>query len=151
MITVHAMDATDALHAAGSAPGAVRDVLAAVLLLSGAAFCLLGAIGLLRFPDTLSWLHAAAKAQTLGLLLILLGTAAQVPLPYTLMLALVALFQVITVPVTGQLVGRTAYRTSGAAPSGLLTDELGDRLARDGEASPPPPGPGTSPDPDADR
>ncbi|MCZ9336218.1 monovalent cation/H(+) antiporter subunit G, partial [Streptomyces sp. TRM76130] len=55
------------------------NTVTAVLLPAGAAFCLLGALGLLRFPDTASRLHAAAKAQTLGLLLVLVGAAAQMP------------------------------------------------------------------------
>jgi multicomponent Na+:H+ antiporter subunit G len=133
-----------------SGSGAVRDVVAAVLLLGGASFCLLGAVGMLRFPATVSLLHAAAKAQTAGLLLVLAGTAVQVPLPYALMLALVALFQLITVPVTGQVVGRTAYRTGAVNREGLIIDELGDRLARERSAATE-----QSPDdevgPDADR
>ncbi len=126
----------------------VRDVVAAVALLGGASFCLLSALGLLRFPDTLSRLHAAAKAQTAGLLLILLGAALLVPPRAALVLALVALFQLVTVPVTGQIVGRTAYRTDAVHRPGLVLDELGDRLARDPRAGPAPDEP---PDPDADR
>lgn len=144
------------MNSAMSAPGTIRDVLAAILLLSGATFCLLGALGLLRFPDTLSRLHAAAKAQTVGLLLILLGTATQVPLPYALMLVLVALFQLITVPVTGQIVGRASYRTDALHRPGLVADELGTRLARDHHATPGHPAGSTNAtdidiDPDADR
>lgn len=140
------------MNAALSVPGMVGDVLAAVLLLSGATFCLLGALGLLRFPDTLSRLHAAAKAQTVGLLLILLGTATQVPLPYALMLVLVALFQLITVPVTGQLVGRASYRTDALHRPGLVADELGTRLTRDHRHASPDHSAGTTDvDPDADR
>ncbi|MEU4687138.1 monovalent cation/H(+) antiporter subunit G [Streptomyces xinghaiensis] len=114
----------------------VLAVLSAVFLLSGAAFSLLGAIGLLRFADTASRLHAASKTQTLGLLLILLGTALQVPVKYGLVLLLLALFQLVTVPVTGQIVGRTAYRTGAVRRSGLVVDELGRRLERE-EAGPP--------------
>ena len=46
----------------------VLDVAGAVCLLLGSFLCLAGAIGLLRFPDTLSRLHAATKPQTLGLI-----------------------------------------------------------------------------------
>ena len=53
----------------------VLDVVGAVLLLLGALLCLAGAIGLMRFPDTLSRLHAATKPQTLGLILVLTGLA----------------------------------------------------------------------------
>ncbi|MCF6525574.1 monovalent cation/H(+) antiporter subunit G [Streptomyces sp. JJ36] len=105
-----------------------RDVVSAVLLSAGGLFCLLGAVGLLRFPETVSRLHATAKAQTLGLLLILLGTAAQLAWRYAFVLALIALFQLVTVPVTGQIVGRTAYRTNPAVRRGLLHDDLRARV-----------------------
>ncbi|MGW0773700.1 monovalent cation/H(+) antiporter subunit G [Streptomyces sp. NPDC002835] len=114
----------------------VRDVASAVLLLGGAGLCLLAALGLLRFPDTVTRLHASAKAQSVGLVLILTGTAMQVPGRYAPVVLLVALFQLFTVPVTGQIVGRTAYRTRGIARAALVRDELGDRLEREGGAPP---------------
>lgn len=110
----------------------VRDAVTAVLLPAGAVFCLLGALGLHRFPDTVSRLHAAAKAQTLGVLLILVGAAAQMSLRHAPVLLLVALFQLFTVPITSQIIARTAYRTHGLDRDRLLCDELADRLARDG-------------------
>ncbi|MCC5867678.1 MAG: monovalent cation/H(+) antiporter subunit G [Gammaproteobacteria bacterium] len=51
------------------------EVFAALLLLLGGFFFLSGTVGLLRFPDTLSRLHAVTKADNLGLGLILLGVA----------------------------------------------------------------------------
>ncbi|WAX77560.1 monovalent cation/H(+) antiporter subunit G [Streptomyces sp. KMM 9044] len=111
---------------------AVSDVITAVLLPAGAIFCLLGSVGLLRFPDIGSRLHAAAKAQTLGLMLILVGTAVQMPLRYAPMLLLVVLFQLLTAPITSQIVGRTAYRVQALDRGALFRDELADRLARDG-------------------
>ncbi|MFV0137911.1 monovalent cation/H(+) antiporter subunit G [Streptomyces sp. HMX87] len=110
----------------------VRDTITAVLFPAGAAFCLLGALGLLRFPDTTSRLHAAAKAQTLGLLLLLVGAAAQMSLSHAPVLLLVAFFQLLTAPITSQVVGRAAYRTHGLERRLLVRDELADRLAREG-------------------
>ncbi|WP_298560185.1 monovalent cation/H(+) antiporter subunit G [Streptomyces luteogriseus] len=111
---------------------AARDTITAVLFLAGATFCLLGALGLLRFPDTASRLHAAAKAQTLGLLLILVAAAAHMPPRHAPVLLLVALFQLLTAPITSQIIGRTAYRTNAIDRDVLFRDELADRLARDG-------------------
>ena len=51
----------------------VFDVTAAVLVLSGSLLALTAAIGVVRFPDTLSRMHAATKPQVLGLLLVLTG------------------------------------------------------------------------------
>lgn len=47
--------------------------LAYVLIFAGAAFCLVGAIGVLRFPDVYSRMHAAGITDTLGALLVLTG------------------------------------------------------------------------------
>ncbi|WP_447007903.1 monovalent cation/H(+) antiporter subunit G [Saccharothrix isguenensis] len=119
----------------------VLDVCSAVLLLTGACFSLVGAIGLLRFTDPPSRLHASSKPQTLGLLLILVGVALQVPARYAFALLLVAALQTVTAPVVGQMVGRTAYLTGRVNRDTMVTDEFPDA----GEA-PPGPAPGRSGD-----
>ena len=48
-------------------------------LLAGTFFCVSGAIGVLRFPDTFCRLHAVTKADTLGLGLIILGLIIRQP------------------------------------------------------------------------
>ena len=110
------------------------DVFSAVCLIGGALSCLLGAVGLLRFPDVAARLQAATKPQTLGLLLILVGTAVQLDFVYASGLVLVGLFQMLTAPVLAQLVGRAAYRTDGIRRDTLVVDELGDRIEREGRA-----------------
>ncbi|OII69702.1 sodium:proton antiporter [Streptomyces sp. CC77] len=115
----------------------LRDALAAALILAGSAFCLLAALGLLRFPDTLTRLHAAAKAQSAGLLLVLAGGALRTPAGASAALLLIALFLLLTAPVTAQIVGRVAYRTGAVRRSALVCDELRERLAREGDAPPP--------------
>lgn len=47
----------------------------------GAIFFLAGTLGLLRFPDTLTRLHALTKADNLGLGLVVLGLLPQVAWP----------------------------------------------------------------------
>jgi multicomponent Na+:H+ antiporter subunit G len=49
------------------------EFVAATIILSGAFFFLAGTVGLLRFPDTCSRIHALTKADNLGLGLIVLG------------------------------------------------------------------------------
>lgn len=51
--------------------------LSMALLLVGAFFFFAGTVGLLRFPDVYSRLHALAKADNLGLGCVLLGLALQ--------------------------------------------------------------------------
>jgi multicomponent Na+:H+ antiporter subunit G len=49
------------------------DSLSIALLLAGAGFFFAGTVGLLRFPDVYTRLHALTKADNLGLGLIVLG------------------------------------------------------------------------------
>lgn len=103
----------------------ILDLVSAVLLLTGALSCLIGALGLVRLPSLLSRMQSATKPQTLGLLLILAGTALRLEPDSAVTLLLVALFQVITAPVIAQLVGGSAYRSGAVRPEVLVVDELG--------------------------
>ena len=49
------------------------DIFSVVAIFAGAAFFMAGSVGLLRFPDSLTRLHALTKADNLGLGLIVLG------------------------------------------------------------------------------
>jgi multicomponent Na+:H+ antiporter subunit G len=53
------------------------DIFTAVAVVAGAFFFLAGTVGLLRFPDMLTRLHALTKADNLGLGLIVLGLLPQ--------------------------------------------------------------------------
>lgn len=55
----------------------VTDYLALVLLLGGGVFFLAGTVGLLRFPDVFTRLHALTKADNVGLGLTVAGLAVQ--------------------------------------------------------------------------
>ncbi len=116
----------------------VLDVVANALLLAGAALTLAAGIGLLRFPDVLTRMHAASKPQVLGLLLILAGVGIRLYGTVDVwMLLLVGAFQVVTTPVAAHLVGRAAYRTRHIRRGAhlLLVDELQRDV--DAEADPP--------------
>ena len=83
----------------------------AVLVLSGSALALTAAIGVVRFPDTMSRMHAATKPQVLGLLLVLVGAAIRLRGNVDVgMLILTGIFTVITAPVVANRVGQLAYR-----------------------------------------
>jgi multicomponent Na+:H+ antiporter subunit G len=53
------------------------DAFTVVTIALGVVFFLAGSVGLVRFPDALTRLHALTKADNLGLGLIVLGLAAQ--------------------------------------------------------------------------
>ena len=54
-----------------------NDYLSAILLIAGAVFFLAGTVGLLRFPDVYTRLHALTKADNLGLGLTVAGLLLQ--------------------------------------------------------------------------
>lgn len=57
----------------------VLDVLTVVLIAAGILAFGAGVLGFLRFPDLYTRLHALTKADNLGLGLVLLGLACQLP------------------------------------------------------------------------
>lgn len=105
----------------------VVDVLSSVLLLLGVGFAVLAGLGLVRFPDVFSRMHAATKPATLGLLLIVAGAALQQDRRSdAVKLLLVAAFQFLTSPVAAHMIGRAAYRTGTGGLDELVVDELKD-------------------------
>jgi multicomponent Na+:H+ antiporter subunit G len=56
----------------------LADLVSIFAIVAGAVFFLAGTLGLLRFPDTLTRLHALTKADNLGLGLVVLGLLPQV-------------------------------------------------------------------------
>jgi multicomponent Na+:H+ antiporter subunit G len=62
--------------------GAALNAFTIAAVSFGAFFFLAGTVGLLRFPDTLTRLHALTKADNLGLGLIMLGLLPHVAWPF---------------------------------------------------------------------
>lgn len=57
----------------------IAELVSAVLIAAGAGFFLAGTVGLLRFPDVYTRLHALTKADNVGLGLIVAGLVLQAP------------------------------------------------------------------------
>ncbi len=91
------------------------DLFSLVAIGVGAFFFFAGAVGLLRFPDSLTRLHALTKADNLGVGLIVLGL---LPRAGTLLdaLRLIAIWALIQLSgaATAQLVGRALSRRGAA-------------------------------------
>ena len=100
------------------------DGVTAVLVLGGSALALTAAIGVVRFPDTLTRMHAATKPQVLGLLLVLGGAAIRLRGNVDIgMIILTAMFTLITAPVVAHRVGQLAYREQNIRDDLLTLDE----------------------------
>ncbi|AKS40767.1 monovalent cation/H(+) antiporter subunit G [Wenzhouxiangella marina] len=85
------------------------DILSWILLLTGGAFGVIGGLGLVRFPDFYTRLHAAGVADTLCALLIVGGLILQAGFSIlTLKLALILLFLLFTAPTASHALARAA-------------------------------------------
>jgi len=112
-------------------PESVYDVAASVLLIAGALLSLAAGIGLLRFPDALSRMHAATKPQIFGLILVLAAIALDQHTVGTIASLLVVLvFQMLTAPISAHMIGRAGYRNGDLLREQLVVDELDDAVAR---------------------
>lgn len=105
----------------------LAGILAGVFLLAGAAFVLIGCLGLWRLPDFYTRLHAAGITDTLGLSLMLIGmmvlagwTLVTVKLLFVLVLILV------TSPAATHAVANAAY-TVGLRPFGVPPEDLPEK------------------------
>ncbi|WP_296702246.1 monovalent cation/H(+) antiporter subunit G [Thiocapsa sp. UBA6158] len=108
------------------------SILGGLLLVAGAAFLVLAGLGLVRMPDVLNRIQAGTKATTLGTLLTLGGFACLRP-DWALKLLLIALFILLTNPLSSQVLAHAAHR-AGARQTPLANRV--DRLAEDrGDAS----------------
>jgi multicomponent Na+:H+ antiporter subunit G len=89
------------------------DVLTILAVSAGAFFFLAGTVGLLRFPDTLSRLHALTKADNLGLGLVVLGLLPRAEGPFgALKLIAVWLLALLAGATVTQLIARIARRAA---------------------------------------
>jgi len=104
------------------------DVLSGIFLIAGGALGVLGGIGLLRFPDFYSRLHAAGITDTLVAFLIVIGLMLQTGLDLvSLKLLLILLFLVFTAPTASHALARAALA------AGLVPYRRGDGERTEGE------------------
>jgi multicomponent Na+:H+ antiporter subunit G len=79
------------------------DVVAVFLLAAGCLFFAAGTVGVIRFPDTASRLHALTKADNVGLGLLLAGLAVRAEPAVAAKLILVWLLVLLSSTTTAQL------------------------------------------------
>jgi multicomponent Na+:H+ antiporter subunit G len=89
----------------------VADSFSVLAISMGALFFLAGTVGLLRFPDALTRLHALTKADNLGLGLVVLGLVPRADGPLgALKLAVVWLLVLVAGATVSQLIARIVQR-----------------------------------------
>ena len=105
----------------------IRDILSWILFAVGAAGVVVGAIGLVRFPDFYTRMHAAGITDTAGAELILFAMMLQAPNWLVVAkLAFISFFLFLTSPVSTHAIGHAAW-VVGMRPM------LGPDLKREGE------------------
>jgi len=88
----------------------VTTVLGWLFLAAGSAFVLAGGVGLLRFPDFYSRIHAAGITDTMGAWLIVVGLMFSAGWTLvTAKLLMLLLFLVITSPLASHALAKAAY------------------------------------------
>jgi multicomponent Na+:H+ antiporter subunit G len=111
------------------------NVLAEALILFGCVFILVSALGVLRFPDVYTRLHASTKLVSVAGIGIFGGAAlAFSPVEATGRVLLIALFFFLTAPLSGYMIARAAY-LRGIAP--YWEDDSIDEWDERGSALPP--------------
>jgi multicomponent Na+:H+ antiporter subunit G len=95
-----------------------------IFLLGGFFFCAVGVLGIVRFPDVYSRIHASGKVSSLGIIGILIGTAFLMPESITKMIVL-GIFLVVSSPVASHAIALAAHR-QGVPRANVIRDDLGN-------------------------
>lgn len=106
----------------------MKEIILVFLLVAGAGFIFLAALGMVRMPDVFSRMSCNAKAATLGLGLLLLGLAIHFGELGVASRALATIgFIILTTPVASHRIGRVAYLDGAPLWEGTIKDELRGR------------------------
>ncbi|MBT8379404.1 MAG: monovalent cation/H(+) antiporter subunit G [Ignavibacteria bacterium] len=88
----------------------MMEVISGIIILLGSFFILVSAIGLIRMPDLFTRMSATTKASTLGVGLVLLGTALfWQDIGISARAIIIVSFIFLTAPVAAHIIGRAAY------------------------------------------
>ena len=103
----------------------MEEILSQVLMLIGASFMLIAALGLVRLPDLFMRMHSNTKSATLGVFFIMMGLSLHFGNFSIFVRALsVVLFFIITAPVAAQLIARASYFSGIPLWEKTLSDDL---------------------------
>jgi multicomponent Na+:H+ antiporter subunit G len=106
----------------------MSEILLCVLLVAGALFIFVAAVGMLRLPDLFMRLTCNAKSATLGLGLLLVGLAWHfAELDVTGRALATVCFLLLTTPVASHRIARVAYLEGIHLWEGTFLDELKGR------------------------
>lgn len=103
----------------------MKEIITSSLMLFGAFFMLLAAVGIVRLPDLFMRMHAATKSGTLGVSGMILAVAVHFgDLGIAMRSALIIVFIFMTAPVAAHFIARAAYIIEVPLWENTVTDEL---------------------------
>jgi multicomponent Na+:H+ antiporter subunit G len=101
------------------------EIIGLIVLWGGVGFAIVGVLGVIRMPDLYCRLHASGKVSTVGLCGMLVGAAILMPSGALKLLAL-AVFGILTLPVSTHAIAAAAYR-HGIPMQRFIRDDLAKR------------------------
>jgi multicomponent Na+:H+ antiporter subunit G len=114
----------------------ISNLIVTVFVLAGAFFSLLAAIGVIRFPDVYTRMHAATKAPAFGILLFLIAAVFFFADLYTTAISLmIVVFIFLTAPVASHIISRVAHLLNTEIFSETSIDELANDTDISGKKS----------------
>ncbi|HEX2621560.1 MAG TPA: monovalent cation/H(+) antiporter subunit G [Phototrophicaceae bacterium] len=102
------------------------EILGVLALWGGVFFCAVGVIGLVRMPDVYCRLHASGKVATVGLCGLVVAGAFLLP-GVILKLVALAIFAVLTLPVSTHAIAAAAYH-HGVEMQEPVRDDLAEQI-----------------------
>ncbi|TDO85255.1 multisubunit sodium/proton antiporter MrpG subunit [Halanaerobium saccharolyticum] len=110
----------------------IRLIAAYLLMGTGAAFAVVTVLGLLRFPDVYTRMHAAAVVLTMSAVLVTMGTAIYVwDFFLSAKIILIGIFFLFSNPMATHAIARASYKREIALPREYEIDAYSDYLGRD--------------------
>ncbi|MEA3558321.1 MAG: monovalent cation/H(+) antiporter subunit G [Candidatus Thermoplasmatota archaeon] len=107
----------------------INVIIGMVLVIIGFAFQILGSLGLIRLPDVYNRLQAATKSITMGAISISVGVGLMDP-SLLLKSILVAVFLLITNPISSHSIARAAYHIKVPLWKGSVVDSYGPDIRK---------------------
>lgn len=112
----------------------LNEGITALMILIGAIFSFISAIGLIRLPDVYTRAHASSKSSTLGVMFVLLGAFMFFLIGeqyFSTKLFLGIFFVFLTAPVSAHMICRCAYRSQVKMAETSIRDDLAEYMSSD--------------------
>ncbi|MFW6287309.1 MAG: monovalent cation/H(+) antiporter subunit G [bacterium] len=110
----------------------IRELISYMIMTAGGILAIITVIGIVRFPDVYTRIHAAAVVLTISAVLLTIGIAVYVWEFYlSLKILIIGLFFLASNPMATHAIARSSYKKKIALPKVTTVDEYSEYLERD--------------------